>query len=195
MTTSDSIRRKPLFQGKFFYSGRCPSKHTFHEGCLSEQEDKEQKPPTEQNENREQQDLPEPTSELHQDAEAPSKRNELKQNDAAPGQPTMQEGGAEATPGDVSELGSDCPPASDETQQQPNAALQGEDVGEANETAAGNQKKETLTAIPPTPIENRGLNTGKSLPTRGTQKGNRNTEGGTKKKKGLGRFKFGHKTR
>ena len=30
----------------------------------------------------------------------------------------------------------------------------GEEVGDANETAAGNQKKETVTVIPPTPIEN-----------------------------------------
>ena len=30
----------------------------------------------------------------------------------------------------------------------------GEEVGEAKETAASNQKKETVTVIPPTPIEN-----------------------------------------
>ena len=61
----------------------------------------------------------------------------------------MQEGCAEATPGDGSKLESDCLSASDETQQQPNAVVQGKEVGEANETAAGNQKKETLTVIPP----------------------------------------------
>ena len=54
------------------------------------------------------------------------------QNDPAPGQSTAQEGGAEKTSGDGRELESDCPSASDETQQ------------------TGNQKKEALTIIPPT---------------------------------------------
>ena len=71
--------------------------------------------------------------------------------------------------------------------------VQGEQVGEANETATDNQKRETLTVIPPTPTENQRLDTGKSLLTRDAQKGNGNAEGGTKKKKGLGRFKSGHK--
>ena len=48
VTTSDGIRKKLFFQGKVFYCGRCPSKHTFHKGCPSEQEDEEQQPPTEQ---------------------------------------------------------------------------------------------------------------------------------------------------
>ena len=52
MAKSDGIRRKLFFQGKIFYIGRCHSKHTFREGCLSEQEDEEQQFPTEQNENR-----------------------------------------------------------------------------------------------------------------------------------------------
>ena len=105
----------------------------------------------------------------------------------------MQEGGAEATPGDGSKLDSDCPFASDETQQQPNPVVQGEEIWEANETAAGNQKKETLTVIPPTPIENQRLNARKSLLTRDAQKGNGNAEGSTKEKKVLGRFKSSHK--
>ena len=97
MTTSDGIRRKLFFHGKVFYCGRCHSKHTFHEGCPSEQEDEEQQPPTEQNENREQQDLPEAAPEIHQDAENPSKKTEVEQNDVALGQSIAQEGGAEAT--------------------------------------------------------------------------------------------------
>ena len=101
MTTSDSIRRKLFFQGKVFYCGRCHSKHTFHEGCPSEQEDEEQQSPKEQNESREQQDLPEVTPEIHQDAETPSERKEVEQKDAALGQPTVQEGGTEAMPGGV----------------------------------------------------------------------------------------------
>ena len=36
---------------------------------------------------------------------------------------------------------------------------------ETNETAADKQKKETLTVIPSTPIENQRLNTGKPLLT------------------------------
>ena len=54
MTTSDDIRRKLFFQWKVFYSGRYHSKHTFYEGCASEQEDEEQQHPTKQNENRKQ---------------------------------------------------------------------------------------------------------------------------------------------
>ena len=42
-------------------------------------------------------------------------------------------------------------------------------MGEVNETGAGNQKKETLAIIPPTPIENQRLNTGKSLLIRDAQ--------------------------
>ena len=68
-------------------------------------------------------------------------------------------------------------------------------MGEDNETGASNQKKETLAVIPPTPIENQRLNTGKSLLTQNAQKENRNADDGTKKKKGLRRFKFGHKKR
>ena len=64
-----------------------------------------------------------------------------------------------------------------------------------NETAAGNQKKKILTVIPPTPIKNQRLNTGKPLLTRNVQKGNWNAEGGTKKIKRLGRFKSGNKKR
>ena len=77
MTRSDSIRRKLFFHGKVFYCGRWHSKHAFHEGCPSEHGDEEQQPPTEQNKNREQQDLPEATTVSHQDAETPSKRNEV----------------------------------------------------------------------------------------------------------------------
>ena len=73
--------------------------------------------------------------------------------------------------------------------------VQGEEVGEAIETAAGNQKKESLTVIPPTSIEDQRLKTEKSLLTRDAQKENGNVESGTKKKKGLGRFKSGHKKR
>ena len=88
MTRSHGIRRKLFFQGKIFYCGRCHSKHTFHEGCPSEQEDEGQQPPTKQNKNREQQDLPEATLEIHQNAETPSERNEVEQNDATLGQLT-----------------------------------------------------------------------------------------------------------
>ena len=97
MTMSDGIRRKLFFHGKVFYCGRCQSKHTFPEGYSSEQVDGEQQPPTEQNERREQQDLPEATPEIHQDAENPSKKTEVEQNDVALGQSIAQEGGAEAT--------------------------------------------------------------------------------------------------
>ena len=68
-------------------------------------------------------------------------------------------------------------------------------MGVANETAAGNQKRETVTVITTTPTENQRLNTGKSLLTRDAQKGNGNAESGTKNKKGLGRFKSGQKKR
>ena len=68
-------------------------------------------------------------------------------------------------------------------------------MGVANETAAGNQKRETVTVITPTSTENQRLNTGKSLLTRDAQKGNGNAESGTKNKKGLGRFKSGQKKR
>ena len=67
--------------------------------------------------------------------------------------------------GNGSELESDCPSATDETQQQRNTVVQGKEMGETNETAADKQKKETLTVIPPTPIENQRLNTGKPLLT------------------------------
>ena len=83
MITSDGITRQLFFHGKVFYCDICHSKHTFHEGFLSE--------------NREQQNLPEATPEIHQDAENPSKKNEVEQNDVALGQPIAQEGGAEAT--------------------------------------------------------------------------------------------------
>ena len=73
--------------------------------------------------------------------------------------------------------------------------VQGEEVGEAIETAAGNQKKESLTVIPPTSIEDQRLKTEKSLLTWDAQKENGNAESGAKKKKGLGRFKSGHKKR
>ena len=73
--------------------------------------------------------------------------------------------------------------------------LLGKQVGVANETAAGNQKRETVTVITPTSTENQRLNTGKSLLTRDAQKGNGNAESGTKNKKGLGRFKSGQKKR
>ena len=49
--------------------------------------------------------------------------------------------------------------------QQPNAVVQGKEIGETNETADDNPKKETLTVIPPTPMENQRPNTGKSLLT------------------------------
>ena len=99
-----------------------------------------------------------------------------------------QEGGAEATPRDGSELESDHPSASNETQQQPSAVVQAK-------KAADNQKKETFPVIPPTPIKNQRLNIGKSLLTRDVQKGNGHTEGGTKKEKGFGRFKSSLKKR
>ena len=114
MTTSYGIRRKLFFQEKVFYCGRCrklllliflfrrapfmesfmESMLTFHEGCPFEQEDEEQQPPTEQNENRKEQDLPEATPEIYQYPEIPSKRNKVEQNDAALGQPTAEENGA-----------------------------------------------------------------------------------------------------
>ena len=71
--------------------------------------------------------------------------------------------------------------------------VQEEEVGEVCETVAGNEKAETLTVIPSTLIENQKLNTGQSLFTRDAQKGNRNAEGGAKKKEDLGRFKSSHK--
>ena len=97
----------------------------------------------------------------------------------------MQEGGAVAMLGDGSELRSNYPPASNATQQQRNVVVQREEVGEAEETVAWNQKKETVIVIPPTPIENQRLNTEKSLLTLVAKKRNRNAEGGTIKKKGL----------
>ena len=96
---------------------------------------------------------------------------------------------------DRNKLESDFSSAANKTQQQRNAGVQGWKVGEVNETGASNQKKETLAVIPPTPIENQRLNTGKSLLTQNAQKENRNADDGTKKKKGLRRFKFGHKKR
>ena len=89
----------------------------------------------------------------------------MEQNDASLEQPTAEENGAGATPENGSELESDCPSATGETQQQPNAVVQGKEMGETNETADDNRKKETLTAIPPTPMESQRLNTGKSLLT------------------------------
>ena len=68
-------------------------------------------------------------------------------------------------------------------------------MGEDNKTDAGNQKRETLSVIPPTSIENQKLSTGKFLLTWDAHKGNGNAEGSTKKKKDLGRFKSGHKKR
>ena len=119
------------------------------------------------------------------------KKNEVERNDSAPEQPTEQNSGAEATPVDRGELESDYPSASNETQQWPSAVVHGEGVGKANETAAGNQNKETITAITPTPIENQRLNTGKSLLKRVAQEGSGYAEGGTKKN-GLGRFESGY---
>ena len=68
-------------------------------------------------------------------------------------------------------------------------------MGEDNKTAAGNQKRETLSVIPPPSIESQKLSTGKSLLTWDAHKGNENADGSTKKKKDLGRFKSGHKKR
>ena len=90
----------------------------------------------------------------------------MEQNNAAQGQPTTQEGSAEATSGERSKQDSDYLSTSNEIQLKTNAVVQGEEVGEANKTAAGNQKKETLTVIPPTLIENQRLNTRKFLITR-----------------------------
>ena len=118
--------------------------------------------------------------------------NKVEQKGAALEQPTIQVG-PETTSGDGSELESDCPSADDETQQQPNAMAKGEQLSEANETAACNQERETFTVIPPTPIKNQRLNTGKSLHTRDAQKGNGNAVGGSKNKKGLGSSKSGCK--
>ena len=64
-----------------------------------------------------------------------------------------------------SELESVCPSATNENQQQRNVVVQGKEMEETNETAADKQKKETLTVIPSTPIENQRLNTGKPLLT------------------------------
>ena len=181
----DNVRRhqeETVLPEEGFLCGRCHSKHTFHKGCLSEQGDEKQQPSTEQNKNREQQDLPEATPEPHQHAETPSEWKEVEQNDAAPGQPTGLESGDEETSGEGNELECNYPSASDETQQQPNAVVQGEEVAEANEIAADNQKKDILIVIPPTFIENQRLDTGESLLTQDAQKWNRNTEGGTKKK-------------
>ena len=71
--------------------------------------------------------------------------------------------------GDGSKLESHYPSASNEAQQQSNAVVQGKEVGEVNKAVAGNQKKEILTAISQTPIENQRLNTGKFLLTRDAQ--------------------------
>ena len=123
MKKSVGIRRKLFFRGMVFYCSRCHSKHTFHKGCPSEQGDEEQQRPTEQNENREQQDLPEATPELHQDSESPFKKNEVEKNEAATEQPTNQEGGAEEALGDRSKLENKHPFATDATQQQPNPVV------------------------------------------------------------------------
>ena len=106
----------------------------------------------------------------------------MEQSDAALKQPTAQESGSEATSEDGSELESDCPSADDEPQQQPNAVVQRKQVGEINETAAGNQKRDTLNVIPQTPIKNQRLTTGKSILTRDVKRGKGNAEGGMKKR-------------
>lgn len=64
--------------------------------------------------------------------------------------------------GDGSKLESHYPSASNETQQQSNAVLQGKEVGEANKAVAGNQKKEILTAISQTPSKTKDLTQGNS---------------------------------
>ena len=89
-------------------------------------------------------------------------------------------GGAEATLGDE-RLESDYPSARDETKRQPKVVVQKEEMGEANEIAAGNQNKEILTVIPQTPVEKQRPNEGKSLLTRDV----RNFSGATKNKKTL----------
>ena len=113
MIMSDGITKKLFFQGKVSYRGRCHSKNNFHEACPSKQGVEKQQPPTEQKENREQQDLTEANPELHPDLETPSERNEMEQNDAAPRQPTLQEDGAETTSRNGSKLESDHQSASD----------------------------------------------------------------------------------
>ena len=80
--------------------------------------------------------------------------DEVEKNNAAPGQPTTQKPGAKATTVDLSELENDYPSAKDDTQQQANAVVQREKVGEANKTAAGNQKRGTRAIIPPKPNQN-----------------------------------------
>ena len=59
----------------------------------------------------------------------------------------------------------------------------GEEVGDVKETAARKQEKKNLTAIPPTPMVNQRHDTGKSSLTQNAKIENRNSEGGTKKKK------------
>ena len=63
-----------------------------------------------------QQDISEATTQLHHDAETLFERNKVERNGAAPGHPFAKEGDAEATPGERSELESNYPSASDETQ-------------------------------------------------------------------------------
>ena len=83
MKITDRTERKLFFQGKVFCCDRCHSKHNFREDCPSEQGDVEQQPPTEPNENREQQDFPDATPELHQDGDTPYEGNKVEKNDAA----------------------------------------------------------------------------------------------------------------
>lgn len=116
--------------------------------------DEEQQPATKHNKNREQWDLPKTTLELHQDAEAPSGKNEVEQSDTAPGQPTVQEGGAEAMLGDASKLQGNHPAGSHQTHQQRNTVIKEEEKRKSNKTPVGNQKEETATAIPSTLIQN-----------------------------------------
>ena len=75
------------------------------------------------------------------------------------------------------------------TQQQPNAVVQRKQVREAHASTAGNQKKETLTVIPPTLIENQRLNT-KNLYSHGWAKRERGRREWYQKEKGFGKIQI-----
>ena len=96
-------------------------------------------------------------------------------------------------PVEGSELGSDHPSASNKTQQQPNAVVQGKELREANETAAGNQKRKLLLSFLQDPSETKFLIQGNPYPH-----GIRKKETGAprvvpKRKQALKRLKSGPK--
>ena len=96
----------------------------------------------------------------------------------------MQEGSTETTRGHGSQLESYCPSASDETQEQPNATVQGEEVGKAKETATDNQRRKFLLSSLQPPAKSDDLIQGYPYSHRMCKKG-MGTPRVVPKKKGL----------